>query len=56
MDLKIYGTCIVLTNTNRVKIYINGTQVTAFDTANYPDQNYDFTGFNTNTNNQNNDQ
>tara|TARA_R100000697_G_scaffold116856_1_gene137805 strand:- start:346 stop:1743 length:1398 start_codon:yes stop_codon:yes gene_type:complete len=32
------------TNTNRVKMYINGTQETSFDTASYPNQNYDFTG------------
>jgi hypothetical protein len=29
------------TSTNRVKIYVNGSQVTAFGTANYPSQNYD---------------
>jgi hypothetical protein len=29
------------TNTNRVKIYVNGSQVTAFATGNYPSQNYD---------------
>ena len=29
------------TDTNRVKIYINGTQVTSFSTATYPDQDYD---------------
>jgi hypothetical protein len=29
------------TDTNRVKIYINGTQVTAFGTETYPSQNYD---------------
>jgi len=29
------------TAANRVKIYINGTQVTAFSTASYPAQNYD---------------
>lgn len=29
------------TAANRVKIYINGTQVTAFSTASYPSQNYD---------------
>ena len=57
-DVSAWYHCVIAvdttqsTNTNRVKIYINGTQVTAFDTANYPDQNYDFTGFNTNTNNQ----
>jgi hypothetical protein len=27
------------TNTNRVKMYVNGTQITAFNTANYPTQN-----------------
>ena len=30
------------TSTNRVKLYVNGSQVTAFGTANYPTQNYDF--------------
>ena len=34
------------TASNRVKVYINGTQVTAWDTETYPDQNYDFTGIN----------
>ena len=29
------------TNTNRVKIYINGSQITAFSTATYPTQNLD---------------
>lgn len=29
------------TNTNRVKIYVNGSQVTAFSTATYPTQNLD---------------
>jgi hypothetical protein len=29
------------TSTNRVKLYINGTQVSAFSTATYPSQNYD---------------
>ena len=28
------------TNTNRVKIYLNGNQITDFDTANYPSQNH----------------
>ena len=57
-DVSAWYHCVIAvdttqsTNTNRVKIYINGTQVTSFDTANYPDQNYDFTGFNTDTNNQ----
>ena len=30
------------TSSNRVKMYINGTQVTAFNTANYPSQNFNF--------------
>ena len=57
-DVSAWYHCVIAvdttqsTDTNRVKIYINGTQVTAFDTANYPDQNLDFTGFNTDTNNQ----
>ena len=29
------------TSSNRIKIYVNGEQVTAFDTASYPSQNYD---------------
>jgi len=29
------------TNTNRVKLYVNGTQVTSFSTATYPSQNAD---------------
>lgn len=29
------------TSSNRVKIYVNGSQVTVFGTANYPTQNYD---------------
>jgi len=37
------------TNTNRVKLYINGTQETSFQTGGdgivYPDQNYDIIGF-----------
>jgi hypothetical protein len=28
------------TSTNRVKLYVNGTQVTSFSTSNYPTQNY----------------
>jgi len=35
------------TNTNRVKIYLNGNQITDFDTANYPSQNHQ-TRFNNN--------
>ena len=35
------------TNTNRVKIYLNGSQITAFDTSNYPTQNFQ-TRFNNN--------
>ena len=34
------------TASNRIKIYINGSQITAFTTANYPSQNY-ATGWNT---------
>lgn len=34
------------TAADRVKLYINGTQITAFDTETYPSQNYD-TAFNT---------
>jgi len=30
------------TSSNRVKIYVNGSQVTAFGTATYPTQNYDW--------------
>ena len=30
------------TSTNRIKLYVNGTQVTVFGTATYPTQNYDF--------------
>jgi hypothetical protein len=29
------------TDTNRVKIYLNGSQITSFATANYPSQNYE---------------
>jgi hypothetical protein len=29
------------TDTNRVKLYVNGTQVTSFSTATYPSQNFD---------------
>jgi len=41
-----YHVCVAIDTTqgtasNRAKLYINGTQVTAFDTATYPDQNYD---------------
>jgi hypothetical protein len=35
------------TNTNRVKVYVNGVQVTAFGTATYPSQNYDWAFNNT---------
>jgi hypothetical protein len=31
------------TTSNRLKMYVNGTQITAFSTANYPAQNYDAT-------------
>jgi hypothetical protein len=34
------------TSTNRIKIYVNGTQVTSFVSTTYPSQNYD-TGFGT---------
>jgi len=34
------------TASNRVKVYINGTQLTDWDTETYPSQNYDFTGIN----------
>jgi hypothetical protein len=34
------------TASNRVKVYINGVQITAWDTETYPSQNYDFTGIN----------
>jgi len=37
------------TNTNRVKIYVNGSQITAFGTATYPSQNYN-TQYNSATN------
>ena len=33
------------TSSNRIKLYVNGSQVTAFDTSTYPSQNYN-TGFN----------
>ena len=41
-----YHVCVAIDTTqgtasNRAKLYINGAQVTAFDTATYPDQNYD---------------
>ena len=41
-----YHVCVAIdteqaTNTNRVKIYINGTQETSFATANYPDEDED---------------
>lgn len=35
------------TAANRLKLYINGVQVTAFSTTNYPAQNYSFSYFNT---------
>jgi hypothetical protein len=37
------------TASNRVKIYVNGSQITAFSTATYPSQNYDFTDLNINS-------
>ena len=39
------------TAANRVKIYLNGTQITAFGTANYPSQNSVFNWGNTQVNN-----
>ena len=46
----LLGTHIVLifdttqaTASNRVKIYVNGEQITSFSTSNYPVQNYDGT-------------
>ena len=30
------------TEANRVKLYVNGEQITSFSTATYPDQNYDY--------------
>jgi len=33
------------TAANRIKIYVNGTQVSSFSTATYPDQNFDFDFF-----------
>jgi hypothetical protein len=33
------------TSSNRIKIYVNGNQVTAFTTATYPSQNYQTTAF-----------
>jgi hypothetical protein len=35
------------TASNRIKIYVNNNQVTAFSTASYPTQNYNFLNFNT---------
>ena len=34
------------TAANRVKFYVNGSQITSFSTANYPTQNYNFVKFN----------
>jgi len=34
------------TAANRIKLYVNGTQVTAFDTATYPAQNHNFVAWN----------
>ena len=36
------------TDTNRIKIYVNGSQITSFNSPNYPSQNYD-TRWNNNT-------
>jgi hypothetical protein len=35
------------TASNRIKLYVNGNQQTAFQTANYPTQNYNFAKWNT---------
>jgi hypothetical protein len=35
------------TSSNRVKLYVNGTQVTALTSTSYPNQNYSFTYWNT---------
>ena len=35
------------TAANRVKVYVNGSQITAFSTTNYPAQNYETNDFNT---------
>ena len=40
------------TNTNRFKLYVNGSQVTAFGTATYPSQNITTSWFNTSANNR----
>ena len=37
------------TSSDRIKLYVNGSQVTAFNTANYPSQNYDTNVNNTQT-------
>ena len=37
------------TASNRIKVYVNGVQITAFGTASYPSQNYNFVRFNQNT-------
>ena len=34
------------TNTNRIKLYVNGEQITSFSTATYPSQNTDTSSFN----------
>jgi len=34
------------TASDRIKLYVNGSQVTAFSSASYPSQNYNFTGWN----------
>lgn len=33
------------TSSDRIKVYVNGVQVTAFSTSTYPTQNYNFTGW-----------
>jgi hypothetical protein len=34
------------TSTNRIKLYVNGSQVTTFSSSSYPDQNYEFSSWN----------
>lgn len=33
------------TSSDRIKVYVNGVQITSFSTATYPTQNYNFTGW-----------
>jgi hypothetical protein len=41
------------TSSDRIKVYVNGVQVTAFSTSTYPSQNYNFTGWNVSGKEQN---